>query len=52
MSTDTLRASPYDEIIARLPPASTLILQAVPLSDYQNLLDAISEARGLLARIG
>lgn len=44
MSTQMISCS---EIIERLPPASTLILRGISWGEYEELLDAVGEARGL-----
>jgi Uma2 family endonuclease len=45
MSTATI--SPYQELIVKLPPASTLILHEISWEEYEELLDALGEAKGL-----
>jgi Uma2 family endonuclease len=44
MSTGTI---PYPDLIAQLPEDSTLILRNVSWDDYETLLEALGEARGL-----
>jgi len=45
MSTTTI--NPHQELIEKLPPASTLILHEISWEEYEEILDALGEAKGL-----
>jgi len=45
MSTATI--NPHQELIEKLPPASTLILRDISWEEYEEILDALGEAKGL-----
>jgi Uma2 family endonuclease len=45
MSTATI--NPHQELIEKLPPASTLILHEISWEEYEEILDALGEAKGL-----
>jgi Uma2 family endonuclease len=45
MSTATINL--HQELIDKLPPASTLILRDISWEEYEELLDALGEAKGL-----
>ena len=41
------QAEAIPEIVAQLPPDSTLVLRGVGWEDYEELLEAVGEASGL-----
>lgn len=45
MSTATI--NPHQELIEKLPPASTLILHEISWEEYEEILGAVGEAKGL-----
>lgn len=45
MSTATINR--HQELIDKLPPASTLILRGIGWEEYEELLDALGAAKGL-----